>query len=160
MNTFIQNFMMAATLLLTIIIPSAGLAYLSKRKRKAALLAALESTANKNGLALSHVDFLDGKVIAWDQFKKILLFTYITNDRPMLIDLSPISRCYVVRKSNGKNTTAITLQIADVNNRVRHSIPFYEQFTDCEANLKKLDGYSREWEHRINANLNQVESSN
>src|SRR4051812_31077792 len=128
MNTFTDNAIIVASLLLTIIIPSVALVYLEKRKRKTALLTALENTASRNGLALSRINYLDGKVIAWDERKKMLLFTYIRTDRPTVIDLKPISRCYVVRKEAGKDTTSIMLQIADKNNRVRHSIPFYERF--------------------------------
>ena len=157
MNTFTDNAIMVASLLLTIIIPSVALVYLEKRKRKKALLTALENTASRNGLALSRINYLDGKIIAWDQRKKMLFFTYIMNDRPTMIDLNPISRCYVVRKENGKDTTSILLQIEDANKRVRHSIPFYERFTDREGDVEKFDGYSREWARLINNNVKPLE---
>lgn len=157
MNTFTENSLIVASMLLTIIVPSVALVYLERRKRRKKLLATLENTASSNGLDLSRINYLDGKVIAWDQRKKMLLFTYIMNDRPTMIDLKPISRCYVVRKENGKDTTSILLQIEDANNRVRHSIPFYEQFTDSEGNVEKFDGYSREWARLINNNLKPLE---
>lgn len=153
MNTFTENSLMVVSLLLTIIVPSVALVCLERRKRRKTLLATLENTASSNGLDLSRINYLDGKVIAWDQSKKMLLFTYIMNDRPTMIDLNPISRCYVVRKKNGRDTTSILLQIEDANKRVRHSIPFYEQFTDREGNVEKFDVYSREWAHLINSNL-------
>lgn len=150
MNTLTGNSLIALSLLLTVAVPTATVTYLANRKRKAALQIALETTAQKNGLSLTRVNYLDGKVIGWDQQKRILLFSYLTNEHPTIIDLNPISRCYVLRKKNSQETTAITLQMADSNNRVRHSVPFYEQFTDSKADLKKFDTCSREWEHLLN----------
>ena len=153
MNHVSESALVVGILLLIFIVPVYVIARLSRKKRQAKLIEQLQTAVSLRQLDLTHSELLDNKIIGWSKEDKMLLFAVHHDDGVIVNDLSAASRAYVIRNMNGSAVKSVMLQIADSNNMILCGVPFYEQFTDNELKLKRLETQARDWEQLLNVHF-------
>ncbi|RYU89961.1 hypothetical protein EWM62_10470 [Mucilaginibacter terrigena] len=154
MKQIIENSLVVGTLLVLTVLPFIAINRRIKKKEEAGMIGRLKEAARTYGINLSRYEMINGILLCWDEDSRSLLFAW-GEEKPEHIRIEEVSRCYTLKKMNGRDVRSVSLELLDSHGRAICSIPFYRQFTDSEMSLNKALKYSGEWELLITSSIKQ-----
>lgn len=155
MTHILENSLIAGGLVTLFGVPFYIIARRAKQKQQRLLKDRLLQKAADLSLELTKYETLSSKIIGWARSSKILLMTNVSQPEVEVYNLTKAVRAYVLKTMNGTSVRSISLQIADAQNRVLDSLPFYQQFQDNEMKLKQFEKQAKDWETLLNAYLSR-----
>lgn len=153
MTHILENSLIAGGLVTLFSVPFYIIAKRSKQKQQKLLEDRLLRKAADLSLELTRYESLSNKIIGWAKPSKILLLSHLSQSEVEVYNLTKAVRTYVLKTMNGTSVRSISLQIADAQNRVLDTLPFYQQFQDNEMKLKQFEKQAKDWETLLNSYL-------
>ncbi|HEY4327488.1 MAG TPA: hypothetical protein VGN20_26120 [Mucilaginibacter sp.] len=158
MEHTMENALIAGILLSVIIIPFFVITQKSKKQRKVALAARLTDLADKTNCQITQSDLLDTKAIGLDENSQTILFIDTNEENNLIIDLTEISTCNLLKKIDSSAINSIQLHIKDKNDKLLHVVPFYKRFADNESHLSIVAKTAEKWRLLIERTINEHKS--
>ncbi|MBB5397609.1 hypothetical protein [Mucilaginibacter sp. AK015] len=152
MKQIIENSLVVSALLALTVLPFIAINRRIKKKKEAEMIDRLKEAARIHGRNLSRYGMINSILLGWDEENRVLLVA-AEEDTPVQISLDEVSRCYTLKKMNGRDVRSVSLELLDGRGRAIYSIPFYRQFADSEITLNKALKYSGEWESLITGSI-------
>ncbi|MEO6633516.1 MAG: hypothetical protein ABIN13_17385 [Mucilaginibacter sp.] len=138
MEHTVENALIIGALLSIITIPFFVITQKPKRQRKIALAARLADLADKTNCQITQSDLLETKAIGLDENSQTILFIDTNEENNLIIDLTEIANCNLLKKTDSSGTNSIRLHIKDKNERLLHIVSLYKRFADNESHLHLL----------------------
>jgi hypothetical protein len=155
MTHILENSLIAGGLVALFSVPFYIITKRAKQKQLTLLKDRLLHKAADLSLDLTRYEPVSNKIIGWARPSKILLLADLAQSEVVVYNLTKAVRTYVLKTMNGTSVRSISLQIADAQNRVLDSLPFYQQFQDNEMKLKQFEKQAKDWETLLNAYLSR-----
>lgn len=155
MTHILENSLIAGGLVTLFSVPFYIIAKRSKQKQRTLLKDRLLHKAAELSLELTRQEPVHNKIIGWAAPSKILLLADLVQPEVAVYNLTKAVRTYVLKTMNGTSVRSISLQIADAQNKVLDTLPFYQQFQDNEMKLKQFEKQAKDWETLLNGYLSR-----
>lgn len=155
MSHILENSLVAAGLVALFGVPFYIIAKRMKQKQQRLLKDKLFHKAADLSLDLTRYEPVNDKIIGWAEPGSVLLMADLAQPEVAVYSLAKAVKTYVLKTMKGTSVHSISLQIADAQNRVLDSLPFYQQFQDNEMKLKEFEKLAKDWETLLNAYLSR-----
>ncbi|MFB9843831.1 hypothetical protein [Mucilaginibacter ginsenosidivorans] len=156
MENNLEEALIAGGLVGLIVIPFLVITQLSKRKKiSVAMTAKLTALAHQSNSQLSRSEQIGARAIALDENARKILFIDTDKNKEIMIDLTEITACRLLKKMDINAVGSIVLQLINKNGVLSYTVPFYRRFIDDETCLPAVMKVAEKWRSLI---LNLVRS--
>jgi hypothetical protein len=150
MENNLEEAWIAGSLLGLIVIPFLVITHLSKRKKiSIAMTAKLAALAHQSNSQLSRSEQIGAKAIALDENARRILFIDTNKNKDIIIDLTEITACKLLKKMDVNAVGSIVLQLINKNGALSYTVPFYRRFIDDETCLPAIMKAAEKWRSLI-----------
>ncbi|HEY4327607.1 MAG TPA: hypothetical protein VGN20_26715 [Mucilaginibacter sp.] len=150
MENNVEEAWIAGSLLGLIVIPFLVITHLSKRKKiSIAMTAKLAALAHQSNSQLSRSEQIGAKAIALDENARRILFIDTNKNKDIIIDLTEITACKLLKKMDVNAVGSIVLQLINKNGALSYTVPFYRRFIDDETCLPAIMKAAEKWRSLI-----------